>query len=133
MNVVSWARARVGRTLTAPGGLGGQCVDLVNLYVAARGVPLQRLNAVDWWHSAKLPGWRWVPNGPANYPRLGAVVVWNSNVTAVGTGPYGHIAVALAADALALLTLDQGWPADAPVSVIWHQYTGVLGWWEPTA
>lgn len=131
MNVVWWAQRQLGRLVTAPGGVGGQCVDLVNLYVMARGAPPLRRNAVDWALPGALLRWSWEPNGPSNFPGAGAVVVWKGNVTAVGTGPYGHIAVVLAADAMTLLSLDQGWPPGAPVGLVWHSYRGVSGWWTP--
>ena len=38
-----------GRIVTAPGGLGGQCVDLVNEYlVQCFDLAPVRANAVDW-------------------------------------------------------------------------------------
>lgn len=131
MNVLHWASYYPGRLITAPGGAGGQCVDIVNVYVSARGLPLVRLNAADWARPGTLPGWRWVPNGPANYPALGDVVVWSRDVPALGIGPYGHIAVAMAGDPDRLLSLDQDWPVGSPVALTWHTYKGVAGWWTP--
>jgi hypothetical protein len=130
VNVVQWGSYQVGRRVTAPGGLGGQCVDLTNVYVMAQGKPAVRRNAVAWAAAGAIPGWLWVPNGPRNYPPLGAVVVWKGNVTAIGTGPYGHVAVVMAADPVALLTLDQDWPEGSPVALVWHGYEGVAGWWQ---
>lgn len=131
MNVVTWARVRVGQVVTAPGGLGGQCVDLANVYLVARMAALVRRNAADWALPGILPGWTWEPNGPVNAPPAGGLVVWRRNVTLQGIGQYGHVAIALAADPGQLLTLDQGWPEGAPVSLVWHPYVGVAGWWIP--
>lgn len=130
MSAAQWARSHLGRSWAAPGGLGGQCVDLVNLYVSALGAPVVRRNAADWALPGALPSpWRWEPNGPVNSPPLGAVVVWRGGVPAVGIGPFGHIAVALVADSALLLSVDQGWPPGAVTALVWHSYAGVAGWW----
>ena len=131
MNVVQWASTCAGRRITAPGGLGGQCVDVANVYVLARGLQAVRANAVDWAAAGRLPRpWRWEPNGPSNAPPGGAVVVWGP-WAAHGISVYGHIAVALAADGAALLSLDQDWPPGAGCALVWHDYGGVRGWWVP--
>ena len=44
-------------------------------------------------------------------------------------GVFGHIAIALAADPMALLTFDQNWPEGSPSALTLHDYGGVLGWW----
>jgi hypothetical protein len=129
VNVVQWASYQVGHLVTAPGGAGGQCVDLCNVYIMARGKPAVRRNALDWAAAGAIAGWTWVPNSPTNHPALGDVVVWRANVPAVGVGQYGHVALCLAADPMAILTLDQDWPAGAAVGVVWHRYDGVAGWW----
>lgn len=127
VGVLEFAAAHQGRRVTAPGGIGGQCVDVANLWLAACGGSPVRANAADWPDHA-IPGWVWVPNDPHNAPPPGAIVVWYGNVPAMGIGPYGHIAVALAADMWTLVTLDQDWPPDAPVQLVVHGYTGVHGW-----
>jgi hypothetical protein len=131
MNIVAWCRGVVGRVLTAPGGVGGQCVDLINVYLVARGGAPVRANAADFARAGAVPGWRWVPNGPGNAPVAGDIVVWRANVAGEGIGPYGHIALAMAADSMQLLTLDQDWPYGAPVALVWHRYAGVEGWHTP--
>lgn len=131
MSLLTWARGLQGAHVAAPGGLGGQCVDLANLYLAHLGYPAVRANAADWAGPGRVPGWRWTANGPVNAPPAGALVVWRANVPAVGIGPFGHIAIALAADGDGLLTLDQGWPPGAPVSAVLHVYGGVAGWHTP--
>lgn len=130
MNVVAWARGQVGQLLTAPGGAGGQCVDLANVYLLARGAAPVRRDAADWAVRPIGPRWQWVPNGPANAPGVGDIVVWKAEVPSEGIGPYGHIAVCMAADSMALLTLDQDWPEGSPVALVWHGYRGVVGWWH---
>jgi hypothetical protein len=121
----------IGAYLTAPGGDGGQCVDLVNLYIQmAHGTPHQFKNAIDWAGLA-IPGWRWVSNSQSNFPKAGDLVVWGENA-AIGTGPNGHIAVALAADSMHLLSMDQNWPDGSPTAMQLHSYIAVLGWQTPS-
>lgn len=106
------------------------CIDLVNDYMAAQwGAPRYTGNAVDIPRQPRT-GWTWVSNGPKNYPPRGAVVCWHPNVSGLGIGPYAHTAVAVWADANLLISLDQGWPEDAPANLILHTYTGVAGWWQ---
>lgn len=127
IGVLEFAAAHLGRRVAAPGGIGGQCVDLANLWLISTGGSAVRANAADWPRHA-IPGWRWVGNAPANSPPAGAIVVWKANVPVLSVGPYAHIAVAIAADAWTLVTLDQDWPRDAPVALVVHDYTGVAGW-----
>ncbi len=119
-----------GHLITAPGGVGGQCVDLVNVYLleALGGQPV-RLNAVDWQHT-QVPGFTWTPNTPTNTPPRGSLVVWRP-YPPHGIGQYGHIALAIAADPTELLTFDQDWPTGAPCSLVSHDYGGVVGWHQP--
>lgn len=120
----------LGQVVTAPGGLGGQCVDWVNVYLHdVFGLSPIHANAVDFAHTP-IPGWTWIANAPHNFPPMGAVVVWGPSHLA-GTGLYGHVAVALMADVRYLLTLDQNWPQGSPVRLVAHTYDGVLGWWAP--
>jgi len=130
MTLLAFVQANLSRRLTAPGGLGGQCVDAVNVYLHdVYGMPPVRADAVNWEH-ATLPGWRWVPNSPTNSPTIGAIVVWGL-APAVGVGALGHVAVALVADSMILVTVDQNWPEAAPLRVVVHSYVGVRGWWAP--
>lgn len=130
MTLLGFLQLNLGRRLTAPGGLGGQCVDAVNLYLHdVYGLAPIRANAVDFEH-VHIAGWQWVPNGPVNSPTIGAIVVWGPS-GAVGVGPDGHVAVALVADSWVLVTVDQNWPEATPLRVVVHTYTGVKGWWAP--
>ncbi len=127
MRLLTFVATHRGDRVTAPGGIGGQCVDLANLYLADVLVksPI-RANAVDW-QRAHIAGMTWTPNGPVNGPGAGAIVVWNAT-PAHGIGQFGHIAVALLADSMDLLTFDQDWPVGAPCSIVGHDYRGVAGW-----
>lgn len=128
LGVLEFAASFQGRRVTAPGGLGGQCVDLANLWLVACGYSPVRANAAVW-ATATLAGWRWTANTPTNFPGAGAIVVWRGDVPALGIGPYGHIAVAIEADQWTLVTVDQDWPPGAGVALVAHDYTGVAGWW----
>ena len=118
------------RRVTSPGGLGGQCVDVPNSYLhLCYGQAHVFLNAADWAHTA-IPGWTWVNNKPSNFPLPGAIVVWGPN-SGHGIGTYGHVDIALWADALRLLGLDQDWPLGSLCTFVVHDYLGVLGWHTP--
>lgn len=129
MRALAFLAANVGRVVTAPGGYGGQCVDLLNLFLLdVQGQPEIHANAVDW-RNARIAGMRWVENSPTNSPPAWSIVVW-SQYAPHGIGVYGHIALAVSADGLTLVTFDQNWPDGAPCSLIVHDYGGVVGWHE---
>jgi hypothetical protein len=125
--VLQFARDHVGQHVKSPGGLGGQCVDLVENWWLSRGLPPIPGNAVNLWRNAPPARFLAVMNGPANFPVAGDVVIWREYAPQM-IGAAGHCAVALAADASWLLTLDQNWPDGSPVAVVLHDYGGVVGW-----
>lgn len=130
MRLMQFVRAMLGRHVQAPGGLGGQCVDLVNLYLAdVVGAPLVHANAADWRNDA-VKGMRWVGNTPDNAPGTGCIVVWTAYAPH-GIGSAGHIALALVADPNDFVSLDQNWPDGAGVTFQLHDYGGVAGWFAP--
>ncbi len=120
----------LGTRVQAKGGLGGECVDWANIYLAnVWGQTAIQRNASDW-ATVEVNGFAWTANGLSNYPPAGSLVVWGQSAAAE-TGPNGHIAVALPADSMHLLTCDQNWPEGRPVSIVQHTYAGVLGWQTP--
>lgn len=130
MRTLAFLRSVLGRVVMAPGGLGGQCVDLANLYlIEVWGKPEIHANAADWQHAA-VQGMTWERNAPANHPPAGAIVVWGPYAPH-GIGVFGHIAVCLTADTMDLVTLDQNWPDGAPCRMTLHDYGGVIGWFRP--
>lgn len=131
MRLMQFVRSMLGRHVQAPGGLGGQCVDLTNLYLAdVVGAQLVRADAAQWAGRA-IPGLRWIENTPDNAPEYGCIVVWREYAPH-GIGVAGHIAVALVADPNELVSCDQNWPDGAPVSLQLHDYGGVVGWFAPS-
>lgn len=127
MDTLGFVNKHLQAFATAPGGVGKQCVDLVNLYLIERwGRPPVRLNAVDW-RSASIDGYQWTANSPDNSPSIGDLVVWGPYAP-LGVGPYGHIALCLLADSSHIVSFDQDWPFGAPCSLQLHGYGGVLGW-----
>lgn len=130
MSLLSCIFTHLGHRLTAPGGLGGGCVGWVNIYLQdVFATPPVHANAVDWKHAA-IPGFARVTNGPTNFPPYGAIVVWGPSPL-VGITVFGRVAVAVLADSMRLLTLDQNWPEGSPLALVAHSYAGVLGWWVP--
>ena len=127
MNLASFVAAHNGQYVTAPGGLGKECVDLANTWLVANNAPEVHANAVAW-QNATIPNWKWVANGPINFPPPGALVVWRQYAGL--TGEYGHIAVIVAADSNNLVSYDQNWNSQ-PCQLVVHSYDGVSGWWQP--
>lgn len=123
-----WIASRDQVRVTAPGGLGGQCMDLVNDYLlSVRMVLALRCNAVDL--PAHRPGRAgWTANGPLNFPSPGAIVVWGPSVT-LRIGEFGHTAIAVLANPGQILSLDQNWPEGNVTHLVTHQYHSVIGWW----
>lgn len=131
MTALEWVRRLVGATISYPGGVGGQCVDACNSYLAQvwDAAPV-RANARDWPEAHRLD-LMWVPNTPINYPERGCIVIWRGPVPVLGIGPEGHCAVVLAADSRVLLTADQNWSGQRYLGVWVHGYDGVNGWLVP--
>lgn len=130
MTPLSFTWAHVGQHITSVGGIGGECVDLANEWLAeAYGLPHIYRNAIDW-RGVAIAGHTWVENTPTNYPSIGSIVVWGPNAR-WGIGPFGHIALCLSADAAHLVSFDQNWPTGAAASLHLHDYEGVLGWHQP--
>lgn len=118
------------QTITAPGGLGGECVDAANQYlISVLGLPPVRANAVDW-AAAAVSKSVFLPNQPTNSPATGDIVVWGPSPP-VGIGANGHIAVVIVADVMHLLSADQNWNGVHALEIAVHSYRGVLGWWHP--
>lgn len=128
--LLSFIKAHLGRRVTSPGGLGGECVDLIELWLLELNHPTVPGNAVDLWRNAPTSAYQLVANGPVNAPAPGDVIVWH-RAPAVGIGPNGHTAVAVAADSNCILSLDQNWPDGAYVALVVHPYVGVTGWLHP--
>jgi hypothetical protein len=125
-----------GVRITAPGGLGGQCVDLPNqLILDLYGYPHEWKNAIDWYNNADTAHFVVVannPKDPTQLPPVGALMVWGQD-SAIGTGPYGHIDVVLSAGTQNFVGFDQNWPAGAYAHHQVHSYAGILGWLIPRA
>lgn len=131
MTVLDFVSRYLGQYVTAPGGAGNQCVDLANEYlIEALGRAKVWANAVDW-QRAQIKGMKWVNNLPNNAPKQGSLVVWGPYAP-LAIGPFGHIALVLAADRMHLVTADQNYPDGSPVNLQLHTYDGVLGWQEPS-
>lgn len=127
IKLLEWGHGIQGRRVRAPGGDGGQCVDVVNLWCIQVGAAHIYANAVDMLRAASPADWSVVMNTPTNAPTPGDVIVWHANASQ-GVGIYGHCAVALVASTHALVVLEQDWPYGAPSRWGSHPYDGVVGW-----
>lgn len=105
-------------------GYGGQCVDIVELWLQANGRPTWCCgNAIDV-ANLRWPGATWTPNCGPCVPSPGDIVVWGS-----GVGPAGHVAVFIGGDANSFDSFDQNWPIGSLCHVQHdHTYNSVLGW-----
>ncbi|HLJ81669.1 MAG TPA: CHAP domain-containing protein [Ktedonobacterales bacterium] len=102
----------------------GQCVGLVEAWLAAQQLPAIGGNAVDLLRNADLRTYRVIHNLPTNFPHAGDIVCWNST----WGGGFGHTAVVIAAGVTRLAVFEQNDPAGAPPLVATHDYSGVAGW-----
>jgi surface antigen len=102
----------------------GQCVGLIEVWLAALGLPFIGGNAKDLPGNADPAHYRVVKNGPNNFPPVGAVVCWDASW---GAG-YGHTAIVVAATAMYLAVFEQNDPTGAAPVVSTHGYQGVEGW-----
>lgn len=128
ISFAEFVSTRIYDYVTVDAGVGRQCVDLVEDYIAAvHGLAHIPGNAIDLYANADHGHWIKVGNLPANFPAPGDVVTWRQT-PALGIGPDGHCAVVLLADVNYLVTLDQDWPPGARVEVVVHSYVGVFGW-----
>jgi hypothetical protein len=103
-------------------GYGGQCVDIVELWLQANGRPTFGGNAIDV-ASQRWSGATWTPNCPSCVPSAGDIVVWGS-----GVGADGHVAVFIGGDSGSFNSFDQNWPIGSTCHVQHHTYNAVLGW-----
>lgn len=130
MDALAFVKKWQGQSCQSAGGIGGECVDLANQYLAeVWRDPHEFKNAVDW-AGIPIAGMRWVANGPTNHPPMGSLVVWRV-YPPYGIGANGHIALALASAPMLLLSLDQNWNGQRYCTYTMHDYGGVLGWHQP--
>jgi hypothetical protein len=115
------------------GKYGAQCVDLIDYYIRdVLEIPIVWVNGAIDWYGKDNPYLEWFANTPTNYPPKGAIMVWHQDFK-VGTGIFGHIAIALDATTMAFHSFDQNWPPNSPCHVQYHTYEGVTGWGVPRA
>jgi hypothetical protein len=115
-----------GRYAQAPGGLGGQCVDLANLWLLNLGLPPIRANAIGFRWTIE-PGFAWVGNTAAGVPSPSDLVVWGPDVR-VGVTDLGHVAIFVAGDRNSFVSFEANWPLGSFPHVQRHDYRGVVGW-----
>ena len=127
LTLAEFIAAYNGHRVTAPGGDGGQCVDLTELWRLSLGMTRIFRNASGF-IGFPIAGMEWIPNTPTNMPLPGDVVVWAANPSM----PYGHIDIAV--DEITVMTfrgLDQNWPLNSPVHLQQHGYWDIAGWQRP--
>ena len=102
----------------------GQCVGLIEAWLAANKLSAIGGNAVDLLNNADLKVYRVIRNTPLNYPGASNVVCWDKTW---GNG-YGHTAVVIAANMHYIVVFEQNDPDGSPPIVQTHGYAGVAGW-----
>lgn len=105
----------------------GQCVGLVEVWLAANNKPHIVGNAVDLLKNAPAAAYTVIKNGPVNMPPAGSVVCWDGS----WGGGYGHTAVVVAASPMQMVVFEQNDPEGAAPLVATHSYAGVAGWIVP--
>lgn len=131
MKTLDFLWRHIGQYVTAPGGAGNQCVDLVNLYLLEEWHLAHVWADACQWQHARIPGWSWVGNQPTNAPGPESIVIWCA-YPPHQIGAAGHIALCVQADGMHLVTFDQNWPDGSPCRLVAHDYGGVVGWLRKT-
>lgn len=127
-DVMAFVFKHYNRAVDVDGKFGAQCVDLMRLYITEvlrLPQPAPVAGAADLWRAFDLLYYQRITNGPTNYPEPGDIVVWDNRV-----GAWGHVAIAVRADSMRLLTYDQNWPTGSLPHIQEHDYHGVLGWFR---
>jgi CHAP domain len=127
LTLAQFIAAHNGQRVTAPGGDGGQCVDLAELWRLNLSMTRVYRNAGDF-AGMTIAGMQWIPNTPTNSPLPGDVVVWAKNASM----PNGHIDIAV--DGITSMTFrgfDQNWPLGYAAHLQEHGYWDIAGWQRP--
>ena len=129
MTTQDYFEALVGQYLEVAGtSAQNQCVDSVNFYIKfiLRLLPIEYTNARDF-PSKAGDKYEWIPNGDANFPIEGDIVIWGGNV-------WGHTGVCIEGDVKRFKSFDQNWPTGSACRAVDHTYLSplpVLGWLRP--
>lgn len=111
---------------------GFQCVDLMRQYIkeVLGGSPYQVIPAADYaknmFYNYKGTYFEKIYNSPTNSPSKGDIVFWKTYLFV--TGIAGHVAIAVDAGMMSLITFDQNWPRGTFCHFQKHSYRGVIGW-----
>lgn len=116
------------KVITVTGPDGGQCTAIPHYWQKMLHLPFVYGNAKDTYDNAPDDIYEKTLNAADNFPRAGAIVVWNSNW---GNG-YGHTGVATwNCDANTLYVLEQNDGDGGVTHVGKHDYVDVIGWFYP--
>lgn len=123
--------ANNGHPLDFDGQYGAQCVDEVQFWAKALGKRPFTGNAINL--AGENPDqWTYIHNSPSAVPTPGSIMVYATNNSAVGTGPYGHVDIFLSGDVNSFTALDQNWAGKQYCQEVHHSsYAGILGWLQP--
>jgi hypothetical protein len=102
----------------------GQCVGLVEKWLAANSKPHIWGNAVDLIPNAARAPYIVTFNTPLNAPKPGTIVCWDRTW---GSGA-GHTAIVVAANVQRLAVFEQNDPIGAGCLVATHDYGHIVGW-----
>lgn len=113
-----------------PHGINGQCVNLASSWSMAQGGP-ELLGATAWaiYQNFRHPFYDVIP-GTQVQP--GDIVFYYPNNAAAGTGPAGHVNVALDSfTATSFRGIDTDWNANPHTQFVTHSYNGIAGVFRP--
>lgn len=106
----------------------GECVGLVMVWTASKGLPHTWGHAKDLLANADRNAFQVIANSETNHPQPGDVLCWNGR----WGGGYGHTGIVVSADASTFTLFEQNNPTGSRPRLVKHaNYSNVQGWMRP--
>lgn len=123
---------RNGTIVNIDGADAGQCTAVVHCWNLLLNMPLLLGNAIQYPQTYQHNLYNLIINSPTNAPQPGDIIIYDANNPVLGTGPFGHTGVCVAANVENFDSFEQN---DEP-NVAAHiqsraSYEGVYGWLHP--
>lgn len=116
-----------GTIFSVTGPDEGQCTAVPHAWEEMLGLPIVYGNAKDTYANAPDGLYEKELNGPTNFPRPGAIIVWDET----WGGGYGHTAVVQIANPNTFDCLEQNDGDGGITHVGRHDYAHIIGWFYP--